>query len=617
MQIFEFVEGAKQFYETRTIPLQSGDDYSQYDLIRSINYARRSRYLDENAFDDIIGEYPYDNISEYRIRLEARSTDRDIKHMEVEQVDSSDEARVSAIVATKALQKKLRDLRFGRKLNEYAMVRPRYGAVLWKRIETEDGKEVYIVPWENVVTDMTDILSSPIIEKHFYTPAQLKKQKTWNNVDLAITTAREKKKSKDINDKTNAEADTVGMYIEAIEVTGEITKAELLEAQEKEWSDDDQNEYVLARIIYAPMGQDKDGKHQGVIFRADELTEDEYPYKLDVRHPVIGRAFGEGIPEELAEHQRWHNFYKTEEARAVAIGGKILFITNDGNVVDSIYSDGIEHGTILQIGDDKMFSQLNTVPNSVPVYQTITESWDVSADKKSSSFEAVMGEESKSGTPFRAQYLQNVAGTSQFEQELEDMGLFLEEIISDWILPDALQEAAASDEIDEVFSKEELDLIDRTIVEIELTERVADMTLNAQVLSPEMVEQLRQSMRVQLQQKGSRRKLTEIKKFIEAANDKVVVHTTDEQRSKAVLFESWSNAINLAKGIDRTDPVQLALRDKILDMLGVSEQELTMYANQAMQEAAMMAPQQPQGGGGQVRMETEQMNQEDNIAANV
>ncbi len=613
MQLFSFVDDARSFYETRTIPLQSGDDYSQYQLIRATNYARRSRYLDENAFDDIIGDYPYDNISEYRIRLEARSTDRDIKHMEVEPEDSSDEARVSSLVATKALQKKMRDMKFGKILNEYSVVRPRYGAVLFKRVETEDGKDVYIVPWENVITDMTDILSSPIIERHYYTPAQLKKQTTWTDVDLAITTAREKKKSKDISGKLNAEADTVGDYIEVLEVTGEVEKAKFLEVQGKEWTDDDMNEFVLARVIYCPTGKDKSGKSTGIIFRADELSEDEYPYKLDVRHVVIGRAFGEGIPEELGEHQRWHNFYKTEEARAVAIGGKILFYTDDGNVVDSIYSDGIEHGTILQVGEGKTFQQLNTVPSSVPVYQNITEQWDNSADLKANSLPAVMGEESKSGTPFRAQYLQNMAGTSQLEQELEDMGLFLQELIGDWILEDALNEAAATGEIDDVFTKEELDLIDRTIINREMIKRGADSLMKGQLVTPEIQAVMQQEISTDLKRKGGRRKITDIQEFIRNAGDKVIVHTTDEMRSKAILFESYSNAINLAKGIDRTDPVQLALRDKILDMIGVSEQELMMYANEAMQNAAQMQGQQ----GGQVKMDNTQMNQEQQIGVTV
>ncbi len=615
MQIYEYVEGQRVFYENRTIPLQSGDEHSQYQLIKAINYARRSRYLDENAYDDIIGDYPYDNISEYRIRLEARSTDRDIKHMEIEPVDSSDEARVSAMIATKATQKKLRDMNFGKTLNLYAVMRPRFGAVLFKRTETEDGKEVNIVPWENVITDMTDILSSPIVEKHFYTPNQLKKQVTWEGVDLAIETAAQQKKDKDIGNKEGSKADTMGDYITVYEVTGEIPVSSLKEAQGDDHAEEDTKEFVLARIIYAPMGRDKAGKAQGVVFRADELKEDEYPYKLDVRHPVVGRAFGEGIPEELSEHQRWHNFYKTEEARAVAIGGKVLFYTDDGNVVDSIYSDGVDHGTILQVGEGKTFQQANTIPSSVPLYQSINDSWDNSADKKTNSFEAVMGEESKSGTPFRAQYLQNVAGTSQFEQELEDMGLFLGEVIGDWVLGDALDEAAAKGEIDEVFTKEELDLIDRTIVNKEMTKRSVDSLLNGTMLTPEGNQQMEAQIGLELKRKGSRRKIADIQEFIKNAGDKVIVHTTDEMRSKAVLFESYSNAINLAKGIDRTDPVQLALRDKVLDMIGVSEQELQMYVGEAMREAQMQQQQPPQGG--QVQMQSEQLQAEQGVAANV
>jgi hypothetical protein len=121
----------------------------------------------------------------------------------------------------------------------------------------------------------------------------------------------------------------------------------------------------------------------------------------------------------------------------------------------------------------------------------------------------------------------------------------------------------------------------------------------------------------ELKRKGARRKITDIQKFIKNAGKKVIVHTTDEMRSKAVLFESYSNAINLAKGIDRTDPVQLALRDKVLDMIGVSEQELQMYVNQAMQAAEQMAPQLAPQQGGAVRMDNTEMNAEQNLAANV
>ena len=193
MNIYSFVESEKNFYETQDIPLQDGDDYSQYQLIRSINFTRRNRYQDDRATDDIIGDFPYDNISKYRIRLEARSTDFDFKHIEVEPVDTTDEARISALVATKALHKKMREIKFSKVLNRFADVRPEYGTTLFKK--TPEG--IHIVPWENVITDMTDILSSPIIERHYYTPSQLKKM-GWDNVDQVIASANQKVKEKDL-----------------------------------------------------------------------------------------------------------------------------------------------------------------------------------------------------------------------------------------------------------------------------------------------------------------------------------------------------------------------------------------------------------------------------------
>lgn len=603
MKIYDFVETERSFYESRHIPLVSGDDYSQYQLIRAINYARRSRYLDDNASDDIIGDFPYDNISKYRIRLEARSTDFDVKHIEIEPVDSSDEARVSALVATKALQKELREIEFGRFLNVYADTRPEYGAFLCKYVDDRFHK----VPFENVITDMTDILSSPIIEKHYYSPAQLKKT-GWKNVDEAILTANQKKKDKDIKRGSDDDAHTIGRFIEVYEVTGELSVATLKQANDEEWKMEDENTFVLARIIYAPMGKDKDGENKGFIFEATEISEDEYPYFLDVRHPFVGRAIGEGIPEELAEHQRWHNFYKTEEARAVAIGGKILFVTDDGNVVDSIYADGIDHGTIMQVGEGKQFSQLNTMPTSVPVYQNIRAEIQESADKNTSSFDAVIGEESKSGTPFRSQYLQNMAGTSQFEREREDMGFFISDLITKRILKRALEKAAKANEIDSTFNRQELDLIDKVITEKTVLDKRVTAIQEGQVLDQMGLDTMRQDAQLQLRSKGTRRKVKDIAEFIKKAGDKVVVHTTDEQRSKMVMFESLSNALML---FAENDPARMALRDRILDHMGVSYDELAMYANQAVQMA------QQQGTTPNVKMNTEQMQAEAQLSPTV
>lgn len=601
-----YIESLRQFYDTRTIEVPGNDSYSQSQLINEINCARLSRYVSGNASDDIIGAFPYDNISKYRIRLEARATDFDTSHITIDPLNGSREARVAAMVSTKALQKYMREIKFGNTLNKITDVLPEYGGVLVKK--TKDG--VHVVPWENVVTDMSNILSGVIIERHYLLPSELKKM-GWQNVDDVISTASTKKRKVDMKD-TNAEnTETISELIEVWEIHGEITQTmydyaeSIFDGTEYTYDPDKDTEFVSAQIILAPQGKNEDGDMSGIYLQVNEEGPLEDTYRYKARNPHTGRGLGQGQVEELGEHQRWHNFYKTEEARAVAIGGKVLFVTDDGNVVDTIYDTGIDHGTILKVGEGKMFQQASTIPNSVPLYSTIRSEWSDSGDKLTNSFAVALGSQEFSDTPFKAQYLQDINSNSQFKQYYEEISEELvSPIVQEWLLPTALKNAAKDGEIYETFSRQELDLIDEVIVEASLTDELARMTLDKQVVSPEMVEQLRQSMRTQLNKTGAKRQITDIQNFIQKdAIGKVVIHVSDEQKNKRALFESYSNALQL---FAENDPARLAIRDRILDQMGVTKEELALYAEEAM----AMSQQPPQGA----QVDAQQLTQTDKEA---
>lgn len=596
MQILNLIEEKRQFYDNQTIKVPGDEEYSQSELIHSINCARLSKYVEEDAAqDDIIGQFPYDNVSKYRIRLEARAIDPDTKQIEVEPLDGSREARISAMIATKALRKKMRQMKLANTFNRMTDVWSEYGGVLVKK--TDEG--VHVQPWETVITDMSDILGGLIITRHYYTPSQLKKQ-GWSNVDDVIRSAAQARKEADMDKTSDNENETITDLIEIWEVHGEVTQSEYKEAEaefnETEYSEeeDDGVTFVKAQIIIAPEGKDDDGEMQGTIMQINKESDDVFKYMA--RNPVSGRGLGQGIVEELGEHQRWHNFFKTEEARAVAIGGKVLFVTNDGNVVDTIYDDGIDHGTILKVGNvtgNEFFQQLSTLPSSVPLYGDIQASWGESGDRVTNSFATALGDQEFANVPFKAQYLQDLNTNSQFKQYYEEMAEeLIKPIIEDWVLPEALSEAADDDEIYETFTKSELALIDEVIISKELPERIAQTILSeGRAVSPEETEAMAIGLQTELDRTGPRRNIKQIKKFIEAASDKVIIHTSDEQRSKQTLFESYSNALAL---FQPTDPAFYALRDRILDQMGVSQEELSLYAEEAMQFASSMAPENPQ-----------------------
>lgn len=585
--VLDFISTKKQNYDTGHVEIPGDERYSQSELIHSINRARLSKYVQEgSATDDIIGDFPYDNISKYRIRLEARATDFDPKHIDIEPIDGSRTARVSAMIATKVLRKHMRETDFGAMLDKYAETRPEYGGTLFKK--TKGGTKV--VPWENVITDMQNIMGGVIIERHYFTPSELVKQ-GWKDADLVIETAAEKEKEVDM--KETEKQETISELIEVWEIHGEVTRnmfnqAEAdFEDEDFEFDPEDENEYVQCQIIVAPQGKDEDGEIQGVVMQAN--TEKESPYKYEARNAIAGRGMGEGIPEELKEHQRWHNFYKTETARAVAIGGKVLFVTDDGNVVDTIYDEGIEHGTIMKVGEGKTFNQLSVLPTSVPIYQNEIESIQSSGDRVTNSFDTKIGAPAKSGATFRGQFIEDENATSQFLQYREQMGRMIREIVEDWELPDALSAASKETEIFEVFTKSELRLIDDVIVEQSVIDKQAQTLLEEKrPVSPQEQEALRIGVQTELDLQGSKRSITEITDFIKKeVLGNIVIHTTDEDRSKAVLFESFTNLLNV---VDPQSAEGQAIIDKVMDMIGVTREQLALYTDKTVPPAGQQNP---------------------------
>lgn len=583
-----YIDAKKQFYETETIEIPGDEAYSQASLIHYVNRTRLSKYSTDGATDDIIGDYPYDNISKFRIRLEARATDFDTSHIVIEPLNGSREARISAMIATKALAKKMRTCRFGNTLNKICDTLPEYGGVLVKH--TDDG--VNVVPWENVITDFSNIMGGVIIERHYYLPSEIEGM-GWKNTDEVIATAAQAVKELSLKKTAREKVETITELIEVWELHGTITRSmyefalAAYEGREYEPNDDHDIEFLTAQIIAVPQGKDDEGNMQGIYVQVNEegALSDTYRYKA--RNPLPGRGMGQGIPEELSEHQRWHNFYKTEEARAVAVGGKILYVTNDGDVVDSIYEEGIDHGTIMKVGEGKMFQQVNTIPNAVPMYQAIRTDYSNSADKLTNSFAVALGSQEFSDTPFKAQYLQDINSNSQFKQYYENISEELvQPIVEEWLLPDALDEAATDDELFETFSRAELKLIDEVIVEEELANRLAKITLDEKkVVSPADLEVMRAEMQAELQSSGTKRSITNIKNYIKReVLGNVTVHASDERRNKEALFQSYSTALTL---FAETDPARLAIRDRILDQMGVTKEELSLYVEEAAQMVGM------------------------------
>ena len=260
---------------------------------------------------------------------------------------------------------------------------------------------------------------------------------------------------------------------------------------------------------------------------------------------MAGRGIGEGVPEVLFEPQKWWNFYVTEEVRMAAISGKKLYVTDDPDILANIFDEGVDHGTVLRVSQGKSLTELSQIPTGTPMYQNRRMEIKENNRELTSYFQANSGAEAKSNVPFKAQYLQSVVGDSQFEQYRQEIGFFHKEVIEDWVLPDALKNIANETELFASFSPQELALIDETIVNAEVIEARVRAVIGGKQLTAEEVEMMTEGIKRDVRKNGSKRTITDIQDFIKDVGKSVRIHTTDEARNKAVLFESYSNLLQV------------------------------------------------------------------------
>lgn len=578
--IFSYVRSQRNLFETTSIPVNGIGEWSQKEHINKIDAYWSDHYQDDDASDDVIGDFPFENIHKAPTLLEARATDFDQKHIEVEPKNGSREAKISAMIATKALHNHMEDIRFGVFMNETSYIRAKYGGVL----AVKEGKDISVAKWQQIINDQADVMSAPRIRRYYMSPSEITKMTGWKNVKDAIKGA-EDFRGQNIGEQNGAdEAESTGNIIEVFAVEGDVPKSLLLSAQADrdntsyEEHEDDRYTYEYARIILCGADwvnkESTDKKENGIVFYAEKESEPLQKYLA--RNPIAGRGLGESVPEVLFEPQKWWNFTKTEEMRMIAIAGKKLYVTDDPDILANIFDEGVDHGTVLRVSQGKTLTELNQLPTGTPVYQTMRQEMFENIQRITSSFSSVIGEEAKSGTPFRAQYLQNIEASSQFEQYREEMGFFYKEIIEDWVLPDALEKASSDDEIYSTFTPQELQLIDEVLIEKEVIQKRVDLILEGKTITPEEVELLREVTAKKLRKEGSKRTIKGIKEFIKTAGNKVRIHTTDEARNKAVLFESYSNLLQL---LTPEDPRFNALVDKIMQALGITKEELELYSD--------------------------------------
>jgi hypothetical protein len=456
---------------------------------------------------------------------------------------------------------------FAALLNRMGYTRAKYGGVLVKKIEHGSELSIHVVPWRDAITDQVDIKNGIKIERHFYTPADLQEMATnsgWQNIPEAIATAT-KSQNADITAKSKRNR-TLGANIEVWEIHGVLPDCYLDEYKDVEGAE---NTYSRQMHIVVLDEQDKDETKGETLFSGTEPSD---PYKYLAWEEIDGRGLGIGVIEDLFEAQVWTNYSVKQKKDMLDLAGRVIFQTTDGNIAAKNVLTDLEGGSIITTAPNTAITQINNSPQSLGGIAQLMEDWDTQAENITSTYPAILGSTPPhANAAFRLQAsLQNEA-TAIFEYRRQEMGLLLQEMYKDWILPFLVKQINKTKEFVGDLTPDELQIIAATIADWETEAAKKNMTLNKQVITQPQADQLKQQIMQAHLKAGPKRKFGFPKGYFKSDYNIDVITTgeqKDQQKMLAGIFQIFG-VIGQNPNI-LSDPRMARLFNQAIEMLGIS-----------------------------------------------
>ena len=564
-----------------SLPIMVVDDYEwgMKEHIKLSTLYKNSKYSTGNSDDK-----PFKNIIRPILNLQYRAEGFDVKDIDLF-VDNAEQYYKSFLVR-KYHEKWARDNGVDTFIDEMVESYVDYGGALVK--DVNDIKPE-VVPLRSLVfCDQTDILSSPIGIKHFYSPDQLKEMasKGWGDteqgadatIDEVIVLAQN---NKNYDKAKNRNVETPGKYIEVYEVHGTLPKS-FLDV------DDDSEEYV-SQLQITTFYTDQSGAKQGLtLFKG---VEKQSPFKLILRDKIYGRALGIGGAEELFEAQVWTNYNEIRIKAMLDAASKMVYKTTDPAFADRNDLNNVDNNEILVLAENTDIGQVNTTPINLPVFENSIREWESHAQVMGAANEAIMGESPKSGTPFKLQELVTAEAHSLHEYRKGKLATFVDEIYRDWIIPHIVKELQRDQKFIAELSLDELETIADNLVENKANAMIKEKILNGEIITKDEIELFKQTARDTFMKGDSRRFIKILKGELKKTPISVKTNIVGKQKYMSQMTDKLVNVFRqiIATPQVLEDPRMSKLFNEILESSGLSP----MKYYKPKQEA-VMPTEQPQ-----------------------
>lgn len=544
---------------------------------------------------------PVKNITRPILNLQHRTEDIEVKDVQI-YVDDPKNYHLSFLV------KKYHDDVFTKEndmdtfFDELNVSRIDFGGGLSKKLNKPCPE---VVPLQSIAfCDQTDMLSGPIGIRHYYSPDQLLDMKAvgWGSEkngatisieDLIVLSESEKKN----NNTENRVAQTPGRYIEVYEIHGNLP-ARFADANASDTA------YETRLFIVAFYQKKNSTDKQGVILYT--AKEPKLPFKLIKRDPVYGRALGFGGAEELFEPQVWVNYDMIRMQEMLDAASKTVIITTDPGVASRNNLKDVDNLDVLEAAVGSQTQQLDTFPRNIQLFKNSIAEWEAHAQQMGAATEAVLGESPTAGTPFKLQQQVIAQGLGLHEYRRGQYAKHLEEIYNDWIIPHIEKKITEGATFLSELSLEEMQHVTDVMVTNLANQRVIEMVIAGEEVTPDHVEQFKDLVRAEFKKKGNKHFIEILKGEFSGTRFKVKVSVKGKSKD---LGAKTDNLVNVFRQIIANPsvlqiPAMSSLFNQIieysgLDPLDFSNLEVPVEAQPQGQETPAIPP-QPQATAGVV-----------------
>jgi hypothetical protein len=458
----DIVSTFKENFLTRNVEIVPGLYFNQYETIKRIYFYSHNQFESGPLDDNGEQKYFYDMLTD-RNEQATKNIDLDTKDVYIK--SESPGSYLKSWLLRREFMGYAKTSGFGKKLNRVSDVLPGFGSVVWKKVKTPEGKT------DTEKVDLINLINDPVaehlkdgivIERHLLTQSELReKSKVWgeDKVEELIRTGKTVPRNQFMTSRGNLGAtnlstvDETTPYYEVYEFWGEIPEFLYykynpeLQEEETEYAKPagkytvptkpqkaqaivgSQNKmcYVMAII----SGVDT-GNTENVLF-CKKTSKKMFPYKETHYRKREGRWLGVGNYELCFDQIEKANEITNRYFSSLRIALLHLFQTRDKNSLKNILTDLLDGDVIVTK------SELTTIPTEIrgaTEYKQEIQAIEAKVDRLCSSFEVVSGADLPSGTPFKLGAQQLESATKFFKYVQENVGLFLEEVFNEWLLPD-------------------------------------------------------------------------------------------------------------------------------------------------------------------------------------